>query len=302
VLAEVGVELNLTAETVIRVLTRNTRAIIVPHLFGNPAEIGAIVELAREKNIRVIDDAAQALGATIDGNLVGTFGDVGILSFGAEKICFGLGGGAVISQRRGFMDNHAGLDLTLPRLVPTLRKCLLTLLWRRWRGWTLPIYQLLFRDDGRAPEAPPSPYRKERLANLNAAVALSLVESLDENIESRRIRVHAYRELLGDHEGLELIRHGSGSSCLTQVVRVAKNRRQEDLAFTVIETLRNAGYEIQGSYVPMHRLAYCSMCVWDNLSYADKVWPDLIELPCEPDVSLKQVEQIAAIVKAVITS
>jgi dTDP-4-amino-4,6-dideoxygalactose transaminase len=302
VLADIGAELNLTAETVIRVLTRKTKAIIVPHLFGNPAEIGAIVELTREKNICVIDDAAQALGATIDGNLVGTFGDAGILSFGAEKVCFGLGGGAVVSGRRGFLDNHAGLDLTLPRLVPTLQKCMLTLFWGRWRGWTLPIYELIYCADARNPEAPPSSYRKEQLANLNAAVALSLVESLQANIETRRARVQAYRELLGDLERLELIRHGPGSACLTQVVRVAKNRSTDDLASTVIEALRSAGYEIQGSYLPMHRLLYCSMCVWANLTYADKVWSNLIELPCEPDVSLKQVEQIAAIVKAIITS
>ena len=302
VLADVGAELNLTAETVSLVLTRKTKAIIVPHLFGNPAEIGAIVELAREKNIRVIDDAAQALGATIDGQAVGSFGDAGILSFGAEKVCFGLGGGAVITQRRGFLDNHAGLNLMLPRLVPTLQKYLRTLFWRRWRGWTLPIYELIYRADARDPEAPPSSYRKERLPNLNAAVALSLVESLHKNIEARRARVQAYRELLGDQEGLELIRHRPGSTCLTQVVRVAKNRSTGDPASAAIMALRNAGYEIQGSYVPVHRLAYCSMCVWDNLSYTDKVWPDLIELPCEPDVTLMQVEQIAGIVKSVITS
>ena len=152
VLADVGAELNLTAETVSLVLTRKTRAIIVPHLFGNPAEIGAIVELAREKNIRVIDDAAQALGATIDGHAVGSFGDAGILSFGAEKVCFGLGGGAVITQRRGFLDNHADLNLMLPRLALTLKKCLLTLFWRRWRGWTLPIYELIYCADARDPE------------------------------------------------------------------------------------------------------------------------------------------------------
>ena len=302
VLADVGAELNLTAETSIRVLTRKTKAIVVPHLFGNPAEIGAIVALAREKNIRVIDDAAQALGATIEDSFVGTFGDVGILSFGAEKVCFGLGGGAVVTQRLGFLNHHAGVHLTLPQLMPTLRQCLVTLFWRRWRRWTLPIYELIFRAYGRDPDAPPRSYRQERLANLNAAVALSLVDSLQRNIAARRARVRAYGELLGDQEGLELIQHRPGSACLTQVVRVAKTRSTEDRASTVIKALRDAGYEIQGSYVPMHRLAYCSMCVWDNLSYADKVWPDLIELPCEPDVSLKQVEQIATIVKAVINS
>ncbi|MBI2535103.1 MAG: DegT/DnrJ/EryC1/StrS family aminotransferase, partial [Deltaproteobacteria bacterium] len=83
VFADVGAELNITVETVDAALTKKTKAVIVPHLFGNPADIGAIIDLARGKNIRVIDDAAQALGATIDGRPVGSFGDAGILSFGS---------------------------------------------------------------------------------------------------------------------------------------------------------------------------------------------------------------------------
>src|SRR5437870_12122888 len=62
-LADVGEDLSITAETVEAVLTDKTKAIIVPHLFGNPADIKAIMELARGRTIRVIDDAAQALGA-----------------------------------------------------------------------------------------------------------------------------------------------------------------------------------------------------------------------------------------------
>ncbi|MBM4298834.1 MAG: aminotransferase class V-fold PLP-dependent enzyme, partial [Deltaproteobacteria bacterium] len=100
VLADVGAELNLTVETVQAVLTRKTRALIVPHLFGNPAEIDAIAESVRGEDIFVIDDAAQALGAAIGGRLVGSFGDAGIVSFGAEKVCAGIGGGVLISRQR----------------------------------------------------------------------------------------------------------------------------------------------------------------------------------------------------------
>jgi cysteine sulfinate desulfinase/cysteine desulfurase-like protein len=85
VLADVGEELNITLETLQMALTKKSRAIIVPHLFGNPADIESIVDLARARNIRVIDDAAQALGATINGRPAGTFGDAGILSFGSIK-------------------------------------------------------------------------------------------------------------------------------------------------------------------------------------------------------------------------
>ena len=88
VLADVGEELNITAETVEAVLTNKTTAIIVPHLFGNPAAINAIVDLARPKNIRVIDDAAQALGATIDGRPVGSFRRRGNFEFWQRKDLF----------------------------------------------------------------------------------------------------------------------------------------------------------------------------------------------------------------------
>jgi dTDP-4-amino-4,6-dideoxygalactose transaminase len=301
VLADCDTELNLTAKTVDAAITKKTRAIVVPHLFGNPADIGAIVELARGKDVRVIDDAAQALGATIDGRLAGSFGDLGILSFGAEKICFGLGGGAVVSQNQNPLDEHARFDLALPLLLPTLRNLASTMVGRRWRRWTLPLLKLLSHEHFPDPEAPPGSYRKERLSNLNAAVARTLLQSLRENIAARRVRVRAYGELLGNEQSIELIPHRPGSACLTQVVRVLKSRRTEDRAVEVVDALGNAGYEVQGSYVPIHRLSHGSMSVWDNLSYADRVWPDLVELPCEPDVSLGQVERIATIVKATIS-
>lgn len=299
VLADVGNELNLTPETVVPVLTRKTKVIVVPHLFGNPAAIEGIIEIAQAKNIRVIDDAAQAFGATIDGRLVGSFGDVGILSFGAEKVCSGVGGGALISVKREQLTDIAGVNLAAPELARILRELMATLVWRRWRSWTLPLHELLSRADFVGPETQPNRYRSERMANLNAAVALSLARSLNENIEARRVRARAYRELLRDEKGLELIPHRPGSACLTQVVRVASKRLNEDRAVTVTEALGRAGYEVQGSYVPLHRLAHCSMCVWENLSHADRVWSDLIELPCEPGVSIADVEQIAKITKTI---
>jgi dTDP-4-amino-4,6-dideoxygalactose transaminase len=116
VLADIGAELNVTAETVDAALTKKTKAVIVPHLFGNPADTGAIIDLARGRNIRVIDDAAQALGATIDGRPIGSFGDVGILSFGSEKVCFGLGGGVVVSGSNELLTGAVALDLAPARI------------------------------------------------------------------------------------------------------------------------------------------------------------------------------------------
>ena len=301
VLADVGSGLNLTRETVDAARTGRTRAVIVPHLFGNPADIEEIAELGDANNIVVIDDAAQALGATIDGQWAGTFGDMGVLSFGAEKVCFGLGGGVLVSHSRGVLESAREVALGHPSAAHTLARLASMLVLRRWRGWTLPFQRMLSHRHEKAPQASPKLYRTEIMANLNGAVARSLIHSLPENLSARRARVEAYQRLLGNESGIELISHGPGSACLTQVVRVVANERGNDLAARIIGALGQAGYEVQGSYMPIHLLTQIRQCVWDRLPYSNALWPDLIELPCEPSVTFQDLEQVTAIVKSIVS-
>jgi dTDP-4-amino-4,6-dideoxygalactose transaminase len=297
VLADVAAELNITAANVEAVFSKRTKAIIVPHLFGNPAEIGSIIDLVKGRNIHVVDDAAQALGAHIDGRPIGSFGDAGILSFGREKVCFGLGGGAVVVKNNELAARIANAGLSAPSGATALRNYFSTLVWCRWRRWALPLESAFSRAPRAGPDTPPIRYRQETMANLGAAVALSLMQTLHENIAARRARVGAYQELLGGDERLQLIAHRSGSACLTQVVRVLPRRRGKDLATRVLAALRQSGYEVQGSYVPIHLLPGYEQCVRDRLSNAEKIWPDLIELPCEPTVGLDRAQRIAEIVR-----
>ena len=241
----------------------------------------------------MIDDAAQALGASIHGRAVGSFGNAGIVSFGNEKVCFGLGGGAVVSHKNFLLG--AKIPLTPPAPSAALERFFSTLFWRRWRRWTLPLRTVFSRRDAAGPETPPSSYRHESLANLNAAVAASLMQTLSANIAARRARVNAYQEILGNENGLALIAHQPGSACLTQVVRVLPRRRGQDLASILVAALADRGYEVRGSYVPIHLLSNFGKCVWDRLPYAERVWSDLIELPCEPEVRLEDVALIAGI-------
>ncbi len=77
---------NLTAETIARVLTPRTRAIIAVHLACWPCDMDPIMALAREKGLKVIEDCAQAHGAVYKGRKVGSIGDVGAFSFCQDKI------------------------------------------------------------------------------------------------------------------------------------------------------------------------------------------------------------------------
>lgn len=73
-------------------------AIIVVHLYGMPAKMKEIIEIANKYEIPLIEDAAEALGAHIDGKMCGTFGKLNILSFNGNKIITTSGGGALLAE------------------------------------------------------------------------------------------------------------------------------------------------------------------------------------------------------------
>lgn len=87
---------NITAETISDVLTQKTKAIIVVHLAGWPCEMDEITQLANEKNIKIIEDCAQAHGAMYKGKRVGSFGDAAAFSFCQDKIMSTGGEGGIL--------------------------------------------------------------------------------------------------------------------------------------------------------------------------------------------------------------
>lgn len=89
---------NVTAETIARKITRRTRAVIVTHLFGNACDMDPIVELCRRKNIKLIEDCAQAFGCTYKGKPVGTLGDIGAFSLQQTKHMTAGEGGMVVAK------------------------------------------------------------------------------------------------------------------------------------------------------------------------------------------------------------
>jgi len=100
VFAEVdGESGNITAETIEAVLTERTKIIIPVHLAGWPADMPAIMALAKRRGIKVIEDCAQAQGAEIDGKPVGSFGDAAAFSFCQDKIISTGGEGGFTSFR-----------------------------------------------------------------------------------------------------------------------------------------------------------------------------------------------------------
>lgn len=88
---------NITARSIRKVLTPRTKAIVAVHLAGWPCEMDEILALARERGIKVVEDCAQAAGATYKGKPVGSLGDVAAFSFCQDKIMTTAGEGGMVT-------------------------------------------------------------------------------------------------------------------------------------------------------------------------------------------------------------
>ena len=97
---------NINPKKIEEAITPRTKAIIPVHLYGQPCDMDAIMDIARRHNLYVIEDCCQAIGAKYKGQMVGTFGDIGCFSFYPTKNLGGMGDGGLISVNSENLKNR----------------------------------------------------------------------------------------------------------------------------------------------------------------------------------------------------
>ena len=292
VFSDSGQDLNVTSETIGASITQKTKAVVVPHMFGNPADIPGILQVCASKGIKVIDDAAQALGVRIRGESAGSFGDVGVGSFGKGKICFGTGGGWVIVPKGNEWSFLEDIQWNDEAVFKKIQASLSTVMWRRWSKWTLPLRVIMSKWKGGISDS--SGYIQARMANLDSAIALTLLERIEENILFRRERAHLYQELLKSTGRIQLIPYRAGSVYLSQVASLQTSEPTD--VDKMLQTLRDEGFALNRSYTPLHIQPRFQQYRRRPLPIVDKIWPFLFELPCEPGVRIKHVRSICSLI------
>jgi dTDP-4-amino-4,6-dideoxygalactose transaminase len=202
-------DLNVDPDSVLACVTPRTRAVVAVHLMGYPADVLALRELCDERGIRLIEDAAQAVDAQVGDREVGTVGDLGCFSFFSKKqLCVGEGG-MVLTD-----------DAELAAVVRRVRAHGLTsATWERHRGYAAGYDVVEFGFN-------------YRLDEPRAALGLSRLPRLRDDIEARRRNVIRYRARLADVPGIELPWDDAAvaaSSHFAFPVLVADRERRNDL-------------------------------------------------------------------------
>ena len=97
---------NIDVKELEKKITPKTKAILPVHLYGQPADMVTIMEVAKKYNLYVIEDCCQAIGAELNGKKVGSFGDIGCFSFFPTKNLGAFGDGGLVTTNSEFLANR----------------------------------------------------------------------------------------------------------------------------------------------------------------------------------------------------
>ena len=199
-------------------LSRRTRAIVVVHTYGLPADVDAICDFADRNGLVVVEDAAEAHGATFNGRAVGSLGAVAAFSLYGNKILTSGEGGVVTTH-----------DDRIAQIARELRDHAFSPerhFWHRRRGFNF------------------------RMSNLQAAVGLAQTERLEELVQRRREVGRRYREGLAAVEGVGLAPEPDGA--VTWMFGITVSDRFGISRDELRRRLAARGVETRGFFVPIH--------------------------------------------------
>lgn len=213
---------NMDPELVAEAITPRTRGILVVHLYGHPVDMDPILELAERHGLWVIEDAAEAHGATYRGRIAGSMGSLATFSFYGNKIITTGEGGMVICD-----DDD---------MATTVRQ---------------------LHGQGQAPDRRywfPVVGFNYRMTNIEAAIGLAQLECVDWHLSRRREIVGWYREELAGEEGIELSPEEPWARSAFWIVCALLDEQRFGRRDDVMAALDGMGIETRPFFYPLHTL------------------------------------------------
>ena len=227
---------------------RVIRAMVPMHVFGAVADMPALLAVAADFSLLVVEDAAEALGSTRQGRQAGTWGTAGVLSFNGNKIITTGGGGAILTD-------DAAVAARVRHLTTTARIA------HAWEvshdavGWNY------------------------RMPNLNAAVGCAQLAQLDGFLTRKRVLHQRYQAAFDGVAGVRLLAEPPGT-CSNQWLQALLLDDDRSAVRDVLVALANAdGVQLRPVWTPLHQLAPYRDCPAMPLPVATWLGARLVNLP-----------------------
>lgn len=236
------------------------KAVIVVHLYGHPVDMDPILKICNKYDIKVIEDATEALGSQYKGKMVGSLGDIGCFSFNGNKLITTGGGGMLVT------DNEENAEYA--KYLSTQAK-----------------------DDPQNYVHNETGYNY-RLTNIQAAMGVAQLEQIDRFIAKKRKIANKYTEGLKSISGIKVMKEEKWVysnfwlySILIDEKKFGMNSKE------VYKRLNQAGIMARPFFKPIHQMPMYQECEAE-IKVADQLWSQGINLPCSVDIENKEIEAV----------
>lgn len=277
-------DLTISPDSILERITPKTRAIIVMHYGGYPCNMQQIMQIAKEHNIYVIEDAAHAHGAEYGGKKCGSIGDIGCFSFFSNKNMVCGEGGMVVTS-----------DDKLAEKIKRIRSHGMTsVTWDRHKGhaYSYDVVDLGYN---------------YRIDEIRSSLGLIQLSKLDKNNRIRKQLSEKYVELLSDVEEIRVPFAGHRSyphSYLKSAYHIFPVLLNEDSGssrtiadrYKIMEKMKKAGIQTSIHYPPIHLFSYYQGLLnsgQNGLPYTEYVGQRELTLPLHPLMKDSDVQNVA---------
>jgi dTDP-4-amino-4,6-dideoxygalactose transaminase len=230
---------NLDPAAIEKSITRKTKAILVVHISGHPADMDEIMEIARKHDLIVIEDAAQVIGGLYKGKYTGTIGDIGVFSFNSNKIIQCGEGGMVatndddLALRARLIRNHAEAVIATGMKVRSLVNML---------GWNY------------------------RMNEIEAAIVRVQLQKLNGFLKKRRKLINYLNKRLRTVDGIitPIVKKGCTHTYYQYVLKIDKSKIPISVNL-LLKALNAEGIDFLPGYKPLYlQPLYQKMIVYGN--------------------------------------
>ena len=229
---------------------KQIKVLIVVHLYGISSKIDELKNFCKKNKIILIEDAAEAVGTFFKGKHLGTFGDIGILSFNGNKTITTGSGGMVLTKNKKIANKIYHLSTQAKKKSSQ---------------------EHLHDEVG----------YNYRMSNISAAIGCGQVEKIKHIIRKKRKMHNRFRKFL-NIQYMEIIQepvHCKSNYWL--IVGLLKNFKQKN---NLIKKLREKGIIARSVWRPLHQLSIFKKCPKDNLANSNKFFQEAISFPNGPKI------------------
>ena len=264
------------ANGVLTYKNQNVKAVVVVHVFGNMADMVAIMDIAKKYNLKVIEDATEALGThytdgELKGKFAGTIGDFGAYSFNGNKIITTGGGGAVTANKSQVVDHL--------RYLSTQAKN--------------DVHYYIHNEVG----------YNYRMTNLQAALGVAQMEELPEFIRRKNTNYELYKDLFNSFELGKLIgfREGTHSNKWFYSLEIDKTKVDASMR-DIITALEEKGVQTRAIWGLINeQLPYVNEVTY-KLEKAPYYAERILNFPSSTQITNEEIEYVVKSIKEVLKS